>query len=284
VLNAKEATISPILKPLLLLQEQTCLETMMQVYIDDSGKSDQSPVLVLAGYLASDERWQLFDARWNTILALHGMTNFHAVDVWRLGYSSGVKSPLVRSSVFVQLLNCITQHVEHAFAVSIPLESHEHWFASKQFPEYPELRVYNMAFYGLLTQIHQHMFKRHFDKSLEIMFDEQGGESAARILGGMEEFAGLAAGGFPNLKVATPKFMSDNGCPGLQAADMLAWLLRRDALNAYRQIDRHETAEALMLGEALSMPHSIKIWTDDDLRRAADDVLNRLRSSVPDAS
>lgn len=30
-------------------------------YVDDSGKADQSPVLVLAGYGASDERWAHFD-------------------------------------------------------------------------------------------------------------------------------------------------------------------------------------------------------------------------------
>lgn len=257
---------------------------MIQVFIDDSGKSDQSPVLVLAGYLASKERWQSFDAKWKAILTNHGMINFHAVDAWRLSYSSRIKSSLVRGSVFVQLINCITQHVEHAFAISIPFESHEHWFASKQLPEHTSLRIYNMAFYGLLTQIHQHMFKRRFDQGLEITFDEQGGESTARVLGGMEEFTRLAAGGFPGLNVATPRFMSDDDCPGLQAADMLAWLLRRDGLNASREVDRSKTAEALMLGEALSMPRSIKIWTDDDLRLAANDVLEKLRSSLPDMS
>lgn len=256
---------------------------MIQIFIDDSGKSDQSPVLVLGGYLASKEKWQVLDTSWNEILAKHGMTSFHAADVWRLGYSSGVKSPLVRGSVFVQLIDCITQHVEHAFAVSIPLDSHEHWFAPKQFPEYPSLRVYNMAFYGLLTQIHQHMFKRHFNKNLEITFDEQGGESTSRILEGMEEFSRLAAGDFPGLNIATPKFMSDDNCPGLQAADMLAWLLRRDAFNASRQVDRSQTAEALMLGEALSMPYSVKIWTDEELRQASENVLKTLRMSIPDA-
>lgn len=256
---------------------------MIQIFIDDSRKSDQSPVLVLAGYLASKEKWQVFNIGWNAILAKHGMTSFHAVDVWRLGYSSGVKSPLVRGSVFVQLIDCIANHVEHAFAVSIPFESHEHWFAPKQFPDLPSLRAYNMAFYVLLTQIHQHMFKRRFDKELEIIFDEQGGESIASVLSGMQEFSRLAAKDFPGLTVATPRFMSDDNCPGLQAADMLAWLLRRDALNAHRQVDRSQTAEALMLAQALSMPSSLKIWTDDDMRKASEKVtrsLNLLHSGA----
>lgn len=249
---------------------------MLQVFIDDSGKSDQSPVLVLAGYLSSNEKWESFETKWNSILANHGMTNFHAVDVWRLGYSSGIKTSLKRESVFVQLINCIANHVEHAFAVSIPFDSHEHWFAPKQFPDLPSLRAYNMAFYVLLTQIHQHMFKRRFDKELEIIFDEEGGESIASVLSEMQEFSRLAAKDFPGLTVATPRFMSDDNCPGLQASDILAWLLRRDALNAHRQVDRSQTAEALMLAQALSMPSSLKIWTDDDVRKASEQVSRSL--------
>lgn len=245
---------------------------MFKIYIDDSGKSDHSPVLVLAGYLSNNVRWNKLEIEWRAILADHKMTTFHAAEAWRRAYGSGLKVPLVRDSAFVKLLNCITSHVDHAFAVSIPFEGHEHWFQAKQFPELPSLRIYNMAFYGLMTQIHQYLYKRHFDKPVELIFDEQGGESAARVLSGMEEFRRLAATGFPGLNVSTPSFRSDDDCSGLQAADMLAWLLRRDAYNAIRQVDRKQTAEALMLGEALSMPSTIKIWSDSDLRLAAESV------------
>jgi hypothetical protein len=249
---------------------------MLRIYIDDSGKVDHSPVLVLAGYLSDEVRWTALEGEWWRVLAEHNMTTFHASEAWRRAYSSGLKAPLLRDSAFVKLLNCITSHVDHAFAVLIPFESHEHWFQAKQFPELHSLRIYNMAFYGLVTQIHQYLYKRHFDKPVELIFDEQGGESAARVLSGMEQFRRLASTGFPGLNVSTPSFKSDDSCPGLQAADMLAWLLRRDAYNAIRQVDRRQTAEALMLGEALSMPSTIKIWSDSDLRLAAESVAKAL--------
>ncbi|MBY4611619.1 DUF3800 domain-containing protein [Rhizobium sp. 9T] len=250
---------------------------MLRIYIDDSGKSDHSPVLVLAGYLSDNVRWTDLESEWRAILADQKMTKFHAAEAWRGAYGSGLKAPLVRDSAFVKLLNCITSHVDYAFAVSIPFESHDHWFQPKQFPELPSLRIYSMAFYGLMTQIHQYLYKRHFDKPVELIFDEQGGESTARVLSGMKEFRRLASTDFPGLNVSTPSFKSDDGCPGLQAADMLAWLLRRDAYNAAGQVDRTQTAEALMLGEAVSMPSTIKIWSDDDLRLAAESVANALR-------
>ncbi len=61
-----------------------------RIYIDDSGKSDQSPVLVLAGYLASDNRWEAFDLEWREILKRFGTLLFTPLrsGAWDIGPKS----------------------------------------------------------------------------------------------------------------------------------------------------------------------------------------------------
>lgn len=251
------------------------------IYIDDSGKMDHSPVLILAGYLASDHRWETFNAEWWAILKSFEMTTFHATDVWRLGYRSKVRTPLRRSALLVQLIECINRNLEHLFVVSMPFESHAHWFATEQFKE-PALRIYGMTFYSLMTLVHQHAYKYRYDAPLQVVFDEQGGESQSMILDGIAQFRGLSAGGFPGFEVKTPIYMSDDGVPGLQAADLIAWLAQRDAVNANRRVERNGLAEAVLLDRALAMPKTMKIWTEEQVKKASEDVAVQIMKAARD--
>lgn len=253
-----------------------------RIYIDDSGKSDQSPVLVLAGYLASDARWEAFDMEWRGVLERFDMPAFHATEVWRLGYRTKIRSRSAQSVLLVSLIECINRHLEHLFVVSIPFESHAHWFGTNELSD-PELRIYGSAFYSLMTLVHQHAYKYRFDVPLKVIFDEQGGEDTQLILRGIEHFRGLSAQGFPGLAVNLPTFMPDDDVPGLQAADLIAWLARRDAVNAYAQVDRAKLAEAILLDRALSMPTTMKIWSEEDVKGASENLVAIIKQQVGEA-
>lgn len=250
-----------------------------RIYIDDSGKSDQSPVLVLAGYLASEDRWAAFDVEWCNILERFSMPAFHATEVWRLGYRTKIRSRSAQAVLLVSLIECINRHLEHLFVVSIPFESHAHWFGTNELND-PELRIYGSAFYSLMTLIHQHAYKYRFEVPLQVVFDEQGGEDTGLILRGIEHFRGLSAQGFPGLAVNLPMFMPDDDVPGLQAADLIAWLARKDAVNAYTQADRANLAEAVLLDRALSMPTTMKIWSEQDVKTASENLAATIMQHV----
>lgn len=238
-------------------------------YVDDSGKADQSPVLVLAGYGASEERWAHFDQQWKTTLDKWGLDGFHMAEAWRMQHKYQKLGSIGRDALIVQLLECINLHAEFAVVNSMPFDSHEHWFAAKEFPENKSLRPYMSAFYGLMTQMYQYAFRNKFDQKIEVVFDVQGGESAEHVLGGMPEFRRLAAQGFPGLEVSTPTFRSDHDTPGLQAADIFAWLVRRDAYNLLKGVDRTRAPESLMVRQALYMPNSMKLWNEEKVRQMA---------------
>ncbi|MDP9573887.1 UNVERIFIED_ORG: hypothetical protein J2W66_004390 [Agrobacterium larrymoorei] len=253
-----------------------------RVYIDDSGKPDHSPVLVLAGYLASDDRWKAFDLEWREILKRFGTPTFHATEVWRLGYRTKIRSRSAQTVLLVSLIECINRHLEHLFVVSIPFASHAHWFGTNELTD-PELRIYASAFYSLMTLIHQHAYNYRFDVPLQVVFDEQGGENTEIILRGIDHFRGLSAQGFPGLPVNLPLFMSDDDVPGLQAADLIAWLARKDGVNAYDQTERANLPEAVLLDRALLMPKTMKIWQEADVKAASDNLLTLIKRHVSEA-
>lgn len=246
---------------------------MLQVYIDDSGKPDQSEVQVLAGYLASAERWAAFSNEWQSILDENGIAEFHMSEAWRL--SRRYQSPLVRNALLVRLIECIQCYAEHAFVSSLPYDAYHHWFATKEAPQFRFLRPYFFGFHSVLTQVYQYAFHNRFNQRVEVIFDEQGGESQRLILNAMDEFRSIADREFPGLVIPTPSFQSDRDALPLQAADMLAWLVRRDALNLQRGREREQLPEALLLGKALSMPSSIVIWDETKIEAAANDAVAR---------
>lgn len=132
-----------------------------------------------------------------------------------------------------------------------------------------------------MTLIYQHAYKYRYDVPLQVVFDEQGGENQSMILGGIDHFRRLAAKDFPDFKVPLPQFMPDTDEPGLQAADLIAWLARKDAVNAYKQADRSKLPEGVLLAQALTIPSTMKIWSEEDVKKAAEslaiDIMKQLR-------
>lgn len=242
---------------------------MMQVYVDDSGKPDSSPSLILAGFSAHEIAWERFTEQWQEMLKRHGITTFHMTDLWSMKPKSGVRSKITQSMIMVEAIETIKRHLSHAFAVSVPFEAHHYWFATKEFPKDKPLRTYPFAINSLLSLICKHMWWHNCDQPLQVFFEQQGDESQTLILNGMKEFRGLNATHLPELEMLQPQFISGKSSAPLQAADLLAWLVRRDASNGFNGIDRNWAAESLMLGKILSVGHTIKVWSDDELEKVA---------------
>ena len=89
------------------------------------------------------------------------------------------------------------------------------------------------------------------------------------VLGAMYEFRRMAGQRFGDLVIPSPMFRPDHLAPPLQAADMLAWLVRRDASNGSKGVDRSNRLENILLGEALSMPYAKMIFDQPKLEAAA---------------
>jgi hypothetical protein len=50
---------------------------MLKAFLDDSGKAEEHPVVVVAGFLGTTSMWDQFDVRWRAFLDQFGIRRFH---------------------------------------------------------------------------------------------------------------------------------------------------------------------------------------------------------------
>ena len=253
---------------------------MLQVYFDDSGKVDQSPVQVLAGYLASAESWANFSVVWQSILDDYKIEYFRMSQAWRMARMYRHLSSIQRDEMIIRLIRCIHDHVERAFAVSVPFDAHAHWMGSNEFPDNQSLRAYTGAFWFAMCSVYKYGYDQRFDQPIEVIFDEQGGESMPKILASVDQFREVSAVHFPNYRIPFPQFKEDKDTLPLQAADLVAWLVRRDAYNM-QKADRMSLPETILLNDAyFDLPHSKVIITENQLEMMSNMVAESLMKII----
>lgn len=255
---------------------------MLEIYIDDSGKEHDSPSFVLAGYLASVEAWSAFSQHWQRVLGDANISAFHMVEAWRMGLAYQHLGILGRNQLIQDLLSCIVQHVEHAFVLSIDLEAYRHWFAREEEPDLIPTRPYHFAFHSIQLLIADHIYQWRNDQDFRVILDEQGGESARILLAAVDQNKTFAATKRPHMRLPHPTFETDLMAIPLQAADMLAWLSRREDYNHRKGMDLEQAVESLWLNQALSMPSKVKLMGDDVLEAAAKVMAQQLRAASLD--
>lgn len=249
----------------------------LHAYIDDSGKEGVSSTQVLAGYLATAEAWDEFSARWQEVLDQADLTNFHMVDAWRLSRPYQHLGALGRNQLITELLACIKKHAERAFVLSIDLEAYIHWFGRHEF-KFQETRPYFFGFHQILKMITSYAYEQKYDCELKIYFDEQGGEPLSKIIQSVELHRIAAASrGRNNINIPTPRYISDDNCPPLQAADLLAWLSRREDHNHKNQANWEERAEKIWLDGALSVPNEVELLGDRELEARSNIIADEIR-------
>src|SRR5947208_1882062 len=53
---------------------------MLAAYFDESGTHSESPIVAVAGFLAPQERWIEYEAKWSRLLEKWGLSDFHMAD------------------------------------------------------------------------------------------------------------------------------------------------------------------------------------------------------------
>lgn len=256
----------------------------LQVYFDDSGKVDSSKYQVLAGYLASAEAWASLINEWQALLDEYKLDYFRMSEAWRMARKYRHLTSIQRDQLIVRLIACIVDHAERVFAISVPFEANAHWMGSDQFPEEQSLRAYTQAFWFAMLSVYDYGYRQQFDQKIEVIFDEQGGESAAKILANVDYFRRQAAIHFPQYEVPFPVFREDKTTIPLQSADLVAWLVRRDAYNVDCP-NRSELPEALLLQDAyFALPQSTIFITEDMLEGMSNMVAQDLTKIIRDAA
>jgi hypothetical protein len=100
-------------------------------YFNES-TGNKSPILVVAGLLAADAHWALFESEWKAVLGEFGLTAFHMTDfATRRGEFRGMDERL-RQKLLKPLLEIIRSRAAHGFATAVHLEAFKEVFKGNE--------------------------------------------------------------------------------------------------------------------------------------------------------
>lgn len=189
----------------------------MQAFIDDS--VEQGRVLVLAGYISTAEKWAKFSNEWQSRLDHAGWSRFKMAEI----------ATSQRPEVSGWFYRAIEDHVEAFVAVAVDITAlkqavDEVGVRPRDRPGYLE-NPYVMAFRAIQDFTIQHQHELGITEPIDFIFDERGEEKQVRE--GYEIFREFCRDDLKPLIGRAPRFESDDDFLPLQAADLLAWHVRR---------------------------------------------------------
>ncbi|MEL4177996.1 DUF3800 domain-containing protein [Roseateles sp. PN1] len=209
---------------------------MLEAYIDDSASdSRQDKRLVLAGYMQDAQAWERFSKDWRAELANPPtLTSLHMTTSFR-GWSEEAREAKIDALVAV-----LGKYRPLSIECAISRAAHAKELRSRA--PYDLRHPYFACFVGIMYGAARAVIEEGLSGPVDLTFDEQGnvGTGAAlwylpvkhndpsltRVLGG------------------PPRFASDDEVAPLQAADMLAWYVRR-AVDSNCSTRQREVADAI---------------------------------------
>lgn len=198
----------------------------IQAFIDDSGGVGQTNHFVLAGYIGQAEDWAAFSDEWRAICDREPKTMpfkmweaAHLVGAFA-GWSVEARDQRVRA-----LAEIIVRYPFTTFHCITDLEGF-----SKTIPEAVQKRMaqpYVFAFQMTIMGVAYELLERGQTERFEIIFDEQV-IFGPRAVEWYQLIKVLADDDVGAIMPVQPMFKSDDEVMPLQAADLLAWMFRRD--------------------------------------------------------
>jgi hypothetical protein len=201
------------------------LFAMLRAFVDDSDSEPSGHVFVLAGFVASRERWNAFTEEWN--LALKGKPR--TLQYFKMSEANSLKwqfadwTNVERDLKLRELAVIIRNHAQ--FAIRASLRWKEFKEIQEQFPDYQQ-EPYDALFQTIMALAVKGARQLPVPDKVEFIFDEQGhfGKRA-------RETFELAKAFLPpevlDYVAYEPLHRSEQEFLPLQAADMLAWQSRR---------------------------------------------------------
>jgi Protein of unknown function (DUF3800) len=193
---------------------------MLQLFIDESSTNDP-PVYVMSGVISTAERWAKFSDEWQAALDMPVRLKYFKMSEAMgpggefQGFSESRRNE--RLQIFADIIG------EHAFGMvscCLPHDVHKKMLTHPGVPKHLR-NPYCFLFYGMVleTQRLREVLKLG-DGDMDLIFDDLIG-AKDQALNGFEQIRKLVP------RISTPTFRDDMKVLPLQAADMIAWTIRK---------------------------------------------------------
>ncbi len=201
---------------------------MLRGYFDESG-TGQPPVFVLAGYISTAEKWAEFSTAWDQALNISPRIEYFKMDeAMNLKGQFGHWSEERRNQRVQLFIDIIQKHAIVGAAISIKQDEFHRVFNSavhRPWP-YPMNTLYFHAVMETLQAIGAHRARMGLNGPIQYIFDD--GMREKGVITDMWDI-GKNDPEWTEIfnTIGIPYFLDDKKVLPLQAADMLAWVIRK---------------------------------------------------------
>jgi hypothetical protein len=243
---------------------------MLQAYFDDSRLEPSNLTFgayVVSGYLADATKWAAFSDAWQRVLDIaspRGLPKLNYLKTTQAFRNRDRASQFYdwtdaeRNERLLLFAKTVNQYALISVQTIIPVEIYKRVLGpiTKQ-------SAYWLAFHSLIAELAEFLIARNIDDKVEIYFDRQGDESEDRIRESYREVAKQVPAASAAKIAGTPDFRDDKDVLPLQAADLIAWHVRRNIM----ETARHKELKSDTWTELLNLERLTGVYTEERMRR-----------------
>jgi hypothetical protein len=202
---------------------------VIHLYCDESGKHLRNPLISISGIAAGASRLEKFSAEWETLLRSYGLgEELHMSRVGDLAQACGPRMPAwqtydERTEALKPFADCINQHCEIGFIQAWDVKGYNHLSLEAKKRLGGSHDPYQLAFIRGLIEILNHVGEQDH---LDVVADDDDLTAWDSYI----HYRAIAKA-IPEIakKLAGITFAKSQYFPPLQAADMVAFLARKEA-------------------------------------------------------
>jgi hypothetical protein len=232
---------------------------VMEAYIDDSGKGNP-PVFLLAGFLSRAEQWEDFSEKW--VDALRGSPK---LDYFKMSEAAAFEGQFRgwneedRDARLAELVGIIKDHVLLGVSSVVYHRDYDEIIKDKLSKETDN--PYWFMYHAIMETTYRWDIENGIKEKVNFIFDEQFKQSDI-VQGAWSIYYEQAPTHFKELFGERPVHKNDVGTWPLQAADMLAWHIRR----SYYELELGNVFTSPTMEVLRSIKGAHDPWTRDRLQ------------------
>ncbi|QNO27561.1 DUF3800 domain-containing protein [Sphingopyxis sp. OPL5] len=216
---------------------------MAIVFADESGRNDP-PVYVMAGLIASAAAWRAFDAAWMAELnSPPAISVFKMKDAYRGNGDFRGIGQVERQAKCERLARIIRAHCTGRLSVVTLHDAFNEIIKGRISGDVDD--PYIFSFDGILARADKLATALDYDGPIDFYFDRQI-DKEPLLNAHWDVYHPTLDAHFAARFERKPAFLADEQAPGLQAADMLAWHIRRAYADGHKDLAKVGEVGALL--------------------------------------
>lgn len=208
-------------------------KTIWIAYFDESGTHDESPIMLMGGFLAPAENWKCFEADYWQLLKINDVSFVHGTELLHRKGQYKRWKPEKINALILSVQNLINKHLAFGFVSVIRRNDYDEIYKLGEQPKkLPKDSKIGVLFRATLALLPEAVIRENKEEAIQAQINvvlESGGPNPGGIVGIFNELKSIMLPEWDKL-IGSIEFAEKKICPGVQIADLLVYGANRQEI------------------------------------------------------